>query len=195
MDITLSMPDWVTRELSRYPKYLITHEDRMRMIIHFSRLNFEYGTGGPFAAGVFEQNTGKLISVGVNIVVPSNCSSAHAEIMVLSIAQKELETFDLGGPDMVSHELVANWRPCAMCYGAVLWSGVRSLVIAGSGKELEKITGFDEGPIHPDWKKELKKHKINLTDNVLSKEACEVFHAFTESNSFVYNPCREYPLK
>ena len=58
MDITLSIPDWVARELALYPEFLFTHEDRMRMIIHFSRLNFQYGTGGPFAAGVFEQNTG-----------------------------------------------------------------------------------------------------------------------------------------
>ncbi len=98
MNITLSIPDWVARELSCYPEYLLTHEDRMRMIIHFSKANFEYRTGGPFAAGVFEQNTGKLISVGVNIVVPSNCSSAHAEIMALSIAQKRRETFDLEVP-------------------------------------------------------------------------------------------------
>jgi len=193
VNITLSIPDWVARELSRYPEYLLTHEDRMRMIIHFSKLNFEYGTGGPFAAGVFEQNTGKLISVGVNIVVPSNCSSAHAETMALSIAQKKRETFDLGGPGMAPHELVVNWQPCAMCYGAVLWSGVRSLVIAGSGKELEEITGFDEGPIHPDWKKELKKRKINVIDNVLGEEACRVFQAFTESNGFVYNPRRGDP--
>ncbi len=192
-NITLSIPDWVARELSLYPKHFPTHEDRMRMIIHFSKLNFEYETGGPFAAGVFEQNTGKLISIGVNIVVPSNCSSSHAEIMALSIAQKKLETFDLGGPGMASHELVVNWRPCAMCYGAVLWSGVRSLVIAGSGKALEEITGFDEGPIHPDWKEELKKRNVNVIDNVLIEDACKVFHAFTESNGFVYNPCRENP--
>jgi len=195
MNITLSIPDWVARELSSYPEHLPTHEDRMRMIIHFSKLNFEYGTGGPFAAGVFEQNTGKIISIGVNIVVPSNCSSAHAEIMALSIAQKKRKTFDLGSPGMVSHELVVNWRPCAMCYGAVLWSGIRLLVIAGSGKVLEKITGFDEGPIHPDWKEELKKRNIDVIDNVLSEEACKVFHAFTEGNGFVYNPSRGDPLK
>ena len=195
MDITLSIPDWIARELSHYPEFLLTHEDRMRMIIHFSKLNSEYGTGGPFAAGVFEQNTGKVISVGVNIVVSSNCSSAHAEIMALSIAQKKLEMFDLGSPGIPSHELVVNWRPCAMCYGAVLWSGVRSLVIAGSGKELEEITGFDEGPLHPDWKDELRKRGINIVDNVLHEESCKVFHAFAESNSFVYNPCRGNPLK
>ena len=50
-----------------------------------------------------------------------------------------------------------------MCYGAVLWSSVRSLVIADSEKALEEITGFDEGPIHPDWKEELKRRgKMSL---------------------------------
>jgi tRNA(Arg) A34 adenosine deaminase TadA len=166
------------------------------MIIRFSKLNFEHGTGGPFAAGVFEQHSGKLISLGVNRVVCSNCSSAHAEIMALSLAQKKLETFDLGGYGMPLHELVVIWRPCAMCYGAVLWSGVRSLVVAGSGEQLEKLTGFDEGSIHPCWVEELNKRGIDVFDNVLGEEACEVFRAFAESNNIVYNAPRgvEKPL-
>ena len=76
---------------------------------------------------------------------------------------------------------------------AVLWSGVRSLVIAGSGKALEEITGFDESPIHLDWNEELKKRNINAIDNVLSEDACKVFRAFMGSNGFVYNPYRENP--
>ena len=35
--------------------------------------------------------------------------------------------------------------------GAVLWSGVRELVLAGEGPELEELTGFDEGVVAPDW--------------------------------------------
>ncbi|MBV7327127.1 nucleoside deaminase [Chloroflexi bacterium TSY] len=159
----------------------------MATVIEFSRLNFEHGTGGPFAAGVFERDTGKLVVIGVNRVVPSNCSSAHAEIMTLSLAQNRLGTYDLGGADLPAHQLVVNWRPCAMCYGAVIWSGVRSLVIAGSGSELEELTGFDEGPIHPDWVHELQKRGIDVTENVLHDEACQVFRAFGESDSPVYN--------
>ena len=82
--------------------------------------------------------------------------TAHAEIMALSVAQQRLGTFDLGGPGLPAHQLVVNWRPCAMCYGAVPWSGVRQLVVAGDGPELEQITGFDEGPCHPDWLRELE---------------------------------------
>jgi len=125
--------------------------------------------------------------IGVNRVVAHNCSSAHAEVMTLSIAQKLLGTYDLGGPGMPVHQLVVNWLPCAMCFGATCWSGIRSLVIAGSGPELEQITGFDEGPIHPQWEQELAKRGIELINNVLTEQAVAVYRDFAASGALVYN--------
>jgi tRNA(Arg) A34 adenosine deaminase TadA len=188
MQFTLAMPDWAVEEHKRLPSHMPTVEERMAAVIRFSRLNFENGTGGPFAAGVFERDSGKLVVIGVNRVVASNCSSAHAEVMTLSLAQKMLATYDLGGPGMPVYQFVVNWRPCAMCFGATLWSGIRSLVIAGSGPELEQITGFDEGPVHPDWEHELAKRGIELINNVLTTEAVAVYQAFADSRALVYNP-------
>jgi len=162
-------------------------EERMAAVIRFSRLNIEKKTGGPFAAGVFERDSGKLVVIGVNRVVPSSCSSAHAEVITLSLAQNLLDTFDLGGQDQPAHQLVVNWRPCAMCYGSVVWSGVRSLVVAGDGPELEEITGFDEGPIHPQWRSELEKRGIEVIENILRDEAIEVYREFAASQQLVYN--------
>lgn len=187
MELRLTMPDWAVEELQRLPTHMPTLEERMAAVIRFSQLNFERGTGGPFAAGVFERDSGKLVVIGVNRVMATQCSSAHAEVMTLALAQKLLGTYDLGGPGQPAHQLVVNWRPCAMCYGAVLWSGVRSLVIAGSGPELEELTGFDEGPVHPDWAAELNKRGITVTSDILRAEACRVFRAFGESDTFVYN--------
>lgn len=187
MEFTLSLPDWTVEEMKQLPAVMPTLEERMAAVIRFSRLNFERNTGGPFAAGVFERDTGKLVVIGVNRVVPTHCSSAHAEVTALSLAQHMLGTHDLGGPGMPAHQLVVNWRPCVMCYGAVIWSGVRSLVIAGSGPELEAITGFDEGPIHPEWDKELAKRGIELIDNVLKDEAIKVYRDFAASGALVYN--------
>ncbi len=184
---SLTLPGWAEDELSALPSHLNTIEERMQAVIRFSRLNIEQETGGPFAAGVFEEESGKLVTIGVNRVVPGDCSSAHAEVVALSIAQQSLGTFDLGAEGFPSHQLVVNWRPCAMCYGALIWSGVSSLVIAGSGPELETITGFDEGPIHPEWQKELAKRGIAVTDNVLTQEAVAVFEQFAESGALVYN--------
>ena len=185
--ISINLPGWVTEELSSKPETYPTIEDRMRLIIELSQRNIDHETGGPFAAGVFEEETGKLVSIGVNRVMPLNCSSAHAEIVALSMAQRKLGTFDLGGPGLPSHQLVVNWRPCLMCYGAVIWSGVRSLVIAGSGPELESITGFDEGPFSDNWVEELEKRGISVVDGVLTEEAMKVFHSFKEKGMFVYN--------
>ena len=123
----------------------------------------------------------------VNRVVHHQCSSAHAEVMALSLAQQILGSFDLGATGMVEHQLVVNWCPCAMCYGAVVWSGVRSLVVAGSGPELEAITGFDEGPIHPDWIGQLEHRGIVVTDGVRTEAAIQVFKQFRDSGALVYN--------
>ena len=186
-DVNITLPDWIEPELNKHPKAFPTLKDRMRLVISFSQMNIAKQTGGPFAAGVFETKTGKLISLGVNRVVPLGLSTAHAEIVALIFAQKKLGVYDLGAPGLPEHQLVVNWRPCVMCYGAVLWSGVTSLVIAGSSSVMEKITGFDEGPLHPDWVYELEKRGIKLVDNLLTEEACQVFTFFAEKGEQVYN--------
>ena len=184
---SVSLPEWLVKECERLPDRIESLEDRMRLVIRCSQLNIDHDTGGPFAAGVFERDTGRILSIGVNRVVPANCSSAHAEVVALSVAQARLKTFDLGGSHLPPNQLVVNWRPCAMCYGAVIWSGIRSLVIAGSDDRLEKITGFDEGPIHPQWQSELTKRGIAFQDGLLADEACRVFESFRDSGKLVYN--------
>lgn len=186
-EFTLSLPDWAAEEMSRLPATVPTLEERMAIVLRFAQWNYERGTGGPFAAGVFERDSGKPVMIGVNRVMPMNCSSAHAEVMTLSLAQQRVGSYDLGAPGMPVHQLVVNWLPCAMCFGAMLWSGVRSLVIAGSGPELEQITGFDEGPIHPDWENELKKRGVELISGVLREEAIAGFRGFANSGATVYN--------
>jgi tRNA(Arg) A34 adenosine deaminase TadA len=185
--VSINNPPWVEDKVAKISEVIPTIEDRMRVVIRFSKLNIDNKTGGPFAAAIFEKNTGKFISIGVNRVVPLNCSTAHAEIVAISLAQKRLETYDLGGPGIPPMQLVVNWCPCVMCYGAVLWSGIRSLVIAGSSSELKDITGFDEGPLHPNWVKELENRGIEFIDNVLKQEARKIFKTFSDRNEFVYN--------
>lgn len=187
MNFEINLPDWAIEENAKLPSHIPDLEERMRTVIRFSRLNFERDTGGPFAAGIFEKESGKAIVVGVNRVVPMKNSSAHAEIVAISLAQKILNTFDLGGPGMPDYQLVVNGRPCAMCYGSIPWSGVRSLVVGASGKQIEDLTGFDEGPIHPNWQAELNQRGIEVIEDVLAEEACKVFRDFAASGQPIYN--------
>jgi tRNA(Arg) A34 adenosine deaminase TadA len=185
--IQLDLPPWAIAELNRLPEKFASVEERMAVVIEFARQNFRRNTGGPFAAGIFERDSGKLVVIGINRVVPLTCSSAHAEVMAISLAQKKLGVFDLGGEGLPAYQIVVNWRPCAMCFGAVLWSGLRSLVIAGDGPELEEITGFDEGPVTPQWREELQKRGIGLVEDVLRQEAIAAYEEYAAGNPFVYN--------
>ncbi|MGI6657019.1 MAG: nucleoside deaminase [Desulfobulbus sp.] len=187
LSIVLDLPDWCTEELHALPKYLPTLAERMSAVLRFARLNTEHKSGGPFAAGVFERESGRLVSLGVNRVVPLSCSSAHAEIMALSLAQSALGTYDLGGPGCPAHQLVVNWSPCAMCFGAVLWSGIRSLVIAGSDKAMEQITGFDEGPLPAEWRLALAEREIELIEGLMREESLHDFRAFAATAPEIYN--------
>jgi len=181
------MPEWTRQTLADSPRAFTTLEARMAVVLHFAQLNVEKNTGGPFAAGVFEEESGKLLAIGVNRVVDSNCSSAHAEIMALTLAQQKLGHYDLGRAKMPCTQLVVSCRPCAMCLGAVIWSGVSSLVLALSGNEAEDLLNFDEGPIHPDWLTELAQRGIHVHQNVMSMEAREILQTYGAKGSLIYN--------
>ncbi len=190
MKIVVDMPAWLEEEMARRPSVYPNLADRVMLAVDLSRLNVEHDTGGPFGAVVFEEETGKVVSAGVNRVVPCSVSCAHAEFGALSLAQQKLGTFDLGSPGLPAHQLVVNWRPCTMCYGSVIWSGVRSLVLAGSGAAVEEITGFDEGPLVENWIEELNRRGISVQDNQNREAALEVFRTFRDSGKTVYNASR-----
>jgi tRNA(Arg) A34 adenosine deaminase TadA len=184
----IGLPEWVKAECDTFGWGSAPDaQRRLSFVLRLARLNFEQQSGGPFAAAVFRMDSWELIAAGVNRVMPGNCSSAHAEIVTLSLAQQFYGSFDLGAPNMPPHELVVSWRPCAMCFGALPWSGIRSLLIAGSGEELERLTGFDEGPIHPRWQEELEQRGIAVEQGPTQDEAVAVFRDFAASGAIVYN--------
>lgn len=188
---TLTLPAWVHDALADVPDALPDVDDRMRLVHALADRNWREGNGGPFAALVAERETGRITSVGVNVVLAGGVSSGHAEVMALATAQRAVGSWDLGGEGIPEHELVVNWRPCVQCYGATLWSGVRALVVAGSGPELEEITTFDEGPMREDWADQFRSRGIEVIDGVLRGEALAVFAAYRGSvdtgGSLVYN--------
>jgi tRNA(Arg) A34 adenosine deaminase TadA len=184
---TASLPYWL--EGRQLPNALPTDEDRMALVHDLADLNWRAGNGGPFAALVVDSATGDVVSAGVNVVLASGLSSTHAEVVALSLAQTTSGSWDLSSGRQL--ELVVNWRPCVMCYGATIWSGVRRLVIAGSGPECEELTGFDEGPMRDDWREQLEARGISVTSDVLRDRALRTFAEYGASGSTVYNARRD----
>ena len=160
----------------------------MHFVIRLAMENVEHCTGGPFGAAVFEAKTGTLVSIGVNIIVVlANCSQSQAEMVALANAQKELENFDLGAPGLSEHELVTSCEPCAMCYGAIPWSGVRRVVCGARGKDAKAI-GFDEGPKPKNWASVLETRTISVIQDVCREEAVAVLQEYKKRGGIIYNP-------
>jgi tRNA(Arg) A34 adenosine deaminase TadA len=184
--LTLNLPDWIGPLLAAPLPDLSSVDARMRLAIDLARRNVESGTGGPFGALVFDLDAGRLVSVGVNVVLATRCSVAHAELMALALAQQACGGFDLGAAGLGRHELVTSSEPCAMCFGAIPWSGVRRLVCGARDADARAI-GFDEGPKPTDWVRALDERGIEVEQDRLRDEARAVLRAYAEAGGAIYN--------
>jgi len=185
-ELTIRLPDWVVHHLKNAPDTLTGIEEKMSFVIDLSRLNIDHKTGGPFAAAVFDEN-GCLVAPGVNTVITSNCSILHAEIVAIALAQKKLGRYDISEGGRLRYDLFATTEPCAMCFGAVPWSGIRRLVCGARSEDAEKI-GFDEGPRLPLWVKALTDRGIVVIRDVLREKAAAVLKNYSTSGGAIYNP-------
>ena len=165
---------------------MVAASDRMRFVIQLALTNVTARTGGPFGAAVFESHTGRLIAIGINVVEPTNCSLAHAEVVALANAHRVMKHFDLGAPGKPKLTLVTSCEPCAMCYGAILWSGVRKVVCAARASDATAI-GFDEAPKPKNWVAALEDRGISVTRDLCRDEAIAVFQRYQQTGGRVYN--------
>lgn len=184
----LSLPEWLHRLPASALPLMVSAEERMRFVISLARRNIEEG-GGPFAAAVFECDSGRLVAAGANCVLTDRSSVAHAEILALAAAQRRLDTADLGTPALPRHELLCSCEPCLMCLGAALWSGIAALRCSARGEDAEAI-GFDEGPKPVNWVGEFERRGIAVTRDTCRAEALAVLHDYAARGGAIYNPTR-----
>jgi tRNA(Arg) A34 adenosine deaminase TadA len=183
--VVLRLPLWVEKYLAESEKVIPSIEARMQFVITLSRLNIENNTGGPFGAGIFDQD-GRMIAVGVNHVESLNLSIAHAEMLAIASAQQKIGNHDLGAIKGSSFELVTSTEPCVMCLGALCWSGIRK-VICGARDEDAREIGFDEGPKPQDWVRSLENRGINVVQDVCRHDAKAVLSQYSKKGGLIYN--------
>ena len=174
----LTLPMWVHDHVDAQRSYPDA-ESRIALAIQLSRWNIEQGTGGPFGAAVFS-GAGQLVGVGVNRVVPHNCSAAHAEVMALTTSQQRLQRYRLNDSGE-RFTLASSAQPCAMCYGALIWAGIDELLIAARSDDVQTLAGFDEGPLPADWVGELEIRGIRVQRDLLRDHARDVLRHYGES--------------
>lgn len=183
--VQLHLPAWLPGFLARVPATLDSPEERMRVAISLAEMNIANGSGGPFGAVVVTAGGGRLVAAGVNRVEPAHCSAAHAEILALSLAQQRLGSANLDHTALGPLELVTSCEPCAMCLGAIPWSGVRS-VLCGATKADAEAVGFDEGDRPEDWMEQLARRGIRVHTGILRQAAAEVLSRYARSGGSIY---------
>jgi tRNA(Arg) A34 adenosine deaminase TadA len=182
----LLLPPWLREYEKSLVQPLHSEPQKMMLVIELARENMHHKTGGPFGAAIFDCASGKAVAFGVNMVVQSNCSHAHAEMVAIAIAEHRTGTYNLSLPGRHEHELVTSCEPCAMCFGAIIWSGITRLV-CGAYTTDACTAGFDEGPKPETWIEELEKRGIEVVTGVCHPEAQALFQQYKAEDGIIYN--------
>lgn len=98
------------------------------------------GPGGPFGAVVVLD--GQAIGQGGNRVVGDNDPTAHAEVVAIRAACREISGFSLAGAT-----LFASCEPCPLCFFASLWARLDRIVYAADRQAAARV-GFDDARFH-----------------------------------------------
>lgn len=181
----VKLPDWLNAVIPAPDTVYQTVEERMALAISLAANNIKHD-GGPFGAAIFEQHSGRLVAPGINLVLQTNCSVVHAEIVAIMVAQQKLGTFDLGAEGFPAYQLVSSTEPCAMCLGAIPWSGISSLVCGARDEDARNI-GYDEGDKPNAWIEKLRSRSIAVTQDVYRNRAKSVLQQYVDQGGIIYN--------
>lgn len=187
--IQLELPDWIDEFCAGWEGEFDSVEGRMEFVIALSSENVERGPGGPFGAAVFDLDRGELLAPGVNLVVSASNSVAHAEMVAIMEAEQIVGGHNLRAPGLPRLELASSTEPCAMCMGAIPWSGIPRLVCGARHEDAESI-GFDEGPKPPAWREEYARRGIEVVSDVGRESAVAVLRRYMAGGGDIYNTAR-----
>lgn len=182
--LCFALPAWLRTWAAELTACVNGDAAAMALAVEASRRNVAQG-GGPFGAILLDGADGRLLGLGVNLVVPESASVLHAEITALLVAQRAAGTHDLRRGGSCDPVLYSSAEPCAMCMGALPWAGIRRLV-CGARDEDVRAVGFDEGDKPRDWVGGYARRGIRVTRDVLRSEACAVLRAYVDGGGALY---------
>jgi len=183
--ISIRQPAWLPAWLAGRT-LPASDRERLEEVLALTEESVRRGSGGPFAAIVYDQRSGARLGVAVNTVVASSTALAHAEASALALAQQALGSFSLafdGGPDAL---LVTSSAPCTMCLGAIAWSGVSRVLFASTRNDVEAI-GFDEGPLTPRWRAQLSARGIRVEGPRCRVRTAAILRVYQQQQGEIYN--------
>ncbi len=116
------------------------HEYFMNEAVKTAIQGMNNNEGGPFGCVIVKD--GKIIGKGNNKVTSSNDPTAHAEVIAIREACKNLNSFQLD--DCI---IYTSCEPCPMCLGAIYWARPKKVYFGSNKKDAANI-GFDDAFIY-----------------------------------------------
>jgi len=150
----------------------------MAKAISLAEENVKALQGGPFGAVVVKD--GKVVGIGRNNVTRDNDPTAHAEIVAIRNAAKNLGTFDLSGCQIYS-----SCEPCPMCLGAIYWARFDKLYYAATKDDATRAE-FDDSFIYKEFALPKEERSI-LSVQMMRESAVKVFDEWIKAeNKILY---------
>jgi tRNA(Arg) A34 adenosine deaminase TadA len=110
----------------------------LRQAIDLARAAREHGAH-PFGTLIVDAEGQVLVTARNNAVPPKGDPTQHAERLACALAGRRFHPNKLA-----SCTLYTSTEPCAMCAGAIYWTGIGRVVYALSEKGLYQLTGSHE---------------------------------------------------
>ena len=138
----------------------------MQQAVALSRHNVTTNNGGPFGALVVY--AGRVVGQGCNEVTATHDPTAHAEIVAIRAACRELGQFHLHGA-----VIFTSCEPCPMCLAAIYWARIKHIYFANDRAAAAAI-GFDDGILYEEVARPLAQRTLPIT-RIAHPEAAAVF--------------------
>lgn len=145
----------------------MTNNIFLETAIELSAKNIKNNLGGPFGAVVVKD--GKIIGQGGNRVTSLNDPTAHAEIMAIRNACKNIGSFSLNGA-----KIYTSCELCPMCLAAIYWARISKIYYSNTRKDAAEI-GFDDSYIY-DQISILSEFRDIKMEKIESEQAKAVFN-------------------
>jgi tRNA(Arg) A34 adenosine deaminase TadA len=143
----------------------------MRRAIALSAEKMRAGLGGPFGA-IIARNR-EVIAEGFNQVTSNNDPTAHAEVVAIRAACRQLGSFSLQGCEMYT-----SCEPCPMCLGAIYWARLDRVYYANTRSDAAAV-GFDDDHIYREFDKPIDGRTVPFIQ-LGAAEARRIFQEWLE---------------
>ena len=138
----------------------------MTEAIELSLEGMSQNQGGPFGAVIVKDS--KIVGRGYNQVLGTNDPTAHAEMVAIRDAAKNLNNFDLSGC-----EIYTSCEPCPMCLSAIYWANIDKIYYANTRKDAAFIE-FRDDFLYEEIPKSIEDRQ-KFSQQILRDEAFKIF--------------------